>query len=228
MKAIVLTACNRPDYLREMLESLSKNDLTGYKLLLGIEPKDQSVIDLCNNIDFIETDIVVNESILGVRVNPHTLLKRAFTSGYTQVVYLEDDLLISPDAIEMCNWYFKRPEKNKHLCFNLYNHDSDENNVNEIHTSGKFSALGFAITQYQWKKFFDPSWFMHKSGWDFSFTGIIESGRATNMLPALSRTHHIGRFGGVHYRANMHDEMYIHNKYNEDKKDIEYTLVTNK
>lgn len=216
MKAIALTACSRPDYLKQMLNSLRENNLEGYTLFMNVEPVNKDVINMVNSIDFIPTNIVVNERKLGVRLNPYTLLKRTVDEGAHSIVYLEDDLLISPDAIALSNWYFSRFDKNKYLCLNLYNHDSNPEAPNDVHVGGGFSALGFAITAFQWKKHFDPAWFAHKSGWDFSFTDLIESKRAENMLPAYSRTHHIGRFGGVHYRPHMHDEMYMHNEWNKN------------
>lgn len=225
MKAIAITACDRVNYLDEMFQGLRQNNLEGYKLFMNVEPKNQEVIDYCNSIDFIEKDIVVNDRVLGVRLNPYTLLKRAFDSGATQVVYLEDDLALSPDLMDMCNWYFRRFDKNKYLCFNLYNHESDETRPEDIVVGGQFSALGFALTKNQWDKYFDPAWFVHKSGWDFSFTDLIETGKAYNVLPALSRTHHIGRYGGVHYRTHMHDDMYMHNKWNQEHTDVKYKLV---
>lgn len=226
MKAITITGYRRPHYMQEALESLKKNNTEGYTLFCGLEPGNQAVVDVCSSVDYIPTKIEVNHKILGVRDNPYHLLRKVFNLGATEVVYIEEDIILSPDTLDLCNWYFNLPDVNNHLCLNLYNHDSKSTlDPSDVLPGKGFSSLGIAMTKYQWDTFFSKLWHTHKSGWDFSFTQILEGGKIKNLSPAVSRTHHIGRFGGVHYRAAAHDKMYVHNHLNQDRGPFNYRVV---
>jgi hypothetical protein len=210
--AVTMTAFKRPKYLQTALDSLKKNDgLADYVLNFGVEPGNDEVIQICKSVNFMQSNTVVNPSRLGVRNNPYELLKRTFNSGAEGVLYLEDDIIISSDAVRLATWYLNHPRRNEFLCLNLYNHDSQADADPAATFAGsKFSALGFALTKEQWATHFEPAWKRDARGWDFSITGLIASGLLV-LQPRISRSHHIGRDGGTHYRASLHDAIYVVN-----------------
>jgi hypothetical protein len=210
--AMTMTAFKRPKYLQTALDSLSKNGgLDDYVLNFGIEPGNEEVIKICKSVSFMQSNAVVNPRQLGVRDNPYELLKRTFNSGVDGVLYLEDDIVISTDAVGLATWYLNHPRRNEFLCMNLYNHDSrSDADPAATFAGSKFSALGFAITKEQWATHFEPAWKRDARGWDFSITGLIASGLRV-LQPRISRSHHIGREGGTHYRAHRDDAMYVAN-----------------
>ena len=66
---IVMTACNRADYTKEVLISLSKCiGIENYLFLPHVEPMDDSVIEEVSGFDGCETSTTVNGHRLG-----HTL-----------------------------------------------------------------------------------------------------------------------------------------------------------
>jgi len=210
--AMTMTATKRPEYLEHVLVSLANNaSLDKYTLHLGIEPISQEVVKVCQDVKFIKTSITVNPQVFGVRKNPFELLKKTFDAGYDGVLYLEDDVSLSPDTVDMATWYFNNQDADKFLCLNLYNHDSQQQaDPAALFAGEKFSALGIGITKFQWKNYFEPSWFKDPRGWDYCFTNMIAEGHKV-LQPRVSRSHHIGRFGGVHYRAALHDKLYVDN-----------------
>ena len=210
--AMTMTACSRPGYLKQVLNSLSKNSGTEkYTLYFGVEPVNPEVAKVCQSVTFMKSHVTINPARLGVLRNPFELLKRTFDSGAEGVLYLEDDVVLSKDAVNMASWYFAQETKNNYLCMNLYNHDSAADADPAAMVGGaKFSALGMALTKEQWKTYFEPNWSNDRRGWDFSITALVESGKKV-LQPRVSRSHHIGRQGGTHYYAPMHDKLYIHN-----------------
>jgi hypothetical protein len=210
--AMTMTAFKRADYLKTVLKSLQGNPgIENYVLHFGVEPVDQEVISVCQNVDFMRTVVTVNQERLGVLKNPFELLKRTFDTGVDGVLYLEDDVILSPDAVRLASWYFQQPTTNNYICLNLYNHDSVAGaDPKAVFGGEKFSALGIGITRHQWKTHFEPNWENDKRGWDFSITALLASGMKV-LQPRYSRSHHIGRERGVHYRAAMHDKFYVNN-----------------
>ena len=112
MKTLTLTVNNRPGYLRQLLDSLRRNNVDGYDLLYcAVEPGCPEVLDVCKAIDFIPTHVHLNAERLGVRENPYQALRAVFDMGSDFNVYLEDDLLVSPDALDLANWYLEQDER---------------------------------------------------------------------------------------------------------------------
>lgn len=221
-KAIALTAFKRPEYLTQVLDSLKSNNTSLFETMyLGIEPVSTDVMKVCSNIDFIPTVRTINHKILGVRDNPFQTMKRAFDAGFDLVWQLEDDVVLSPDAAELIEAYSKYEHKNNYLCLNLYNPSSwDEPET--VYASKGFNALSMAITKEQWNTHFAPNFYSDQRGWDWSIIGLLQRTHLTNLTPALSRSHHIGRDGGTHYRPAQHDELYIHNPWKQDSLPVEF------
>lgn len=205
MKTITLTAYNRPDHLRQVIESLQKNNLTGYTLYCFVEPGNQNVYRLCQGIQFVQKHVIVNHRRLGVKENPYQGLKFVFDHGSLFNVYLEDDVILAPDAFNLANWYASQMEET--LCLNLFTYKK-AGDPKVIRRSKGFSALGLGIKKTSWDKWFQPSWHLSSRGWDWSITELLErEGKLQTLLPDQSRTNHIGRLG-THCTADFHDQTF--------------------
>jgi len=79
-KTATMVAWNRPEYFEPVIESLSKNDWYDYKLFIQLEPSEpetqQKMLDICNSIDFVPTDVRVNNAQLGVNFNNYYIIER--------------------------------------------------------------------------------------------------------------------------------------------------------
>lgn len=225
-KAIVLTTFRRPDYLKTVLESISKNEgLEDYTLCLACEPGFQDVLRLCQEVKFMKRVITVNPRIFGVRENPFLALKRAFELGAEAVLYCEDDVPISTDTTRLFEFCLGLPDFNERLCLNLYNPESNPEKPNAVILKKDTSALGIGMSKEQWKKWFEPLWHADIRGWDWSFSQMLEKEPTVfTVQPALSRSTHIGVKGGVHYVPAQHDKIYLNKPWHqvEPVKDFKY------
>jgi hypothetical protein len=232
-KTLTMTAYNRPEYLRQTLEQLRKNDFTDWShIKFGIEPGNVEVARVAESArEFIYAFIRINNGVLGVKNNPFMTLKSVFRPMKKKVtsnlnIYLEDDVLFSPDITRLANWYGDLSNKNDYLCMGFFRKDTleDVGGVKVEHNPKMFSALGLVITDYQWDNYFAPNWHKDPRGWDWSMKGFMESSGLGMLVPMVSRSYHIGRENATHYVPSQHDSVHVGVKWNQDPYQGEYTL----
>lgn len=211
MKAIVMTAYKRPEYLQHVITSISKANYSFFdKIIFHVEPGNEEVKKIIEGIGFIKTDIIFNKEVLGLPVNPHNAMTRAFNQGCDFALYVQDDCLLSVDAFDICEYYLTLNHKNIFsLC--LFNAAGKANlDESKIVTHSHFCSLGYGVTDKQWNAHIKDHYFTDKRGYDWSLLEHCKSLNYKVILPELSRAKHIGRYGGVHYRAHIHDKEYLH------------------
>jgi len=203
-KSITLPVHNRPYYLARTLNSLSKLNTSGYQLFVNIEPDNEASLDLIKQIDFMEVNLQINETRLGVRDNPFNLIERAFAAGSEWNYHIEDDLIFAPDVMNLVNWYFDNRIDDV-LIYGTCNRQKLTNNVmdcdvyvNPVH----FSGLGWCVDKKNWHEHIRNIWFDAspngvpiEEGWDWNIVRYLRYGKYAEMLPILSRSNTIGEFG---------------------------------
>lgn len=110
--AIIVTGYNRADALSSLLKSLSKiiTKRTDIALIISLENKaTSSVIEVANRFTWMfgEKKVVIQERQLGLR--DHFLWVGDQTEYYDNVIFLEDDLYVSPyllDGVEQLVKYY--------------------------------------------------------------------------------------------------------------------------
>ncbi|MGQ4273454.1 hypothetical protein [Terrihabitans sp. B22-R8] len=220
-RTITITAMARPELLRDMLLSLRENDLTGWKIFVAVEPSPaaQDIVELCRTLlSSADLDLRVNERVLGIQANPYHVQKRAFDSGSSLNVYLEEDLRLAPDALALAMW-FERHHQPHWLCLNLMagpcesaGYLSDPAWPAEVFESRTFNSLGFAARQEEWRSLIAPVWhpdvkprrrlggraanWRTRLGWDWSIFGLLASRpELRSVQPVLARSTHTGAMG---------------------------------
>jgi hypothetical protein len=229
MKTITLTAFKRLDCLIQLLKSLEANDLTGYsKLYCAVEPVDVNIVERLKKVKFIDVDITVNKTILGVRQNPFNILTKAFNEGSDYNVYLEDDMILSPDAFDFFNYYHDNLHTQDRLCACAYNYNSDPAYNNLVTLSNDFVALGVGIFKNHWNDYFKPYWFNEQfrkdmeidmggiGGWDWCIRAVMKKFNMTTIMPTYSRSYHTGKFG-VHCTPKCYDTMFKNHPYCKER-----------
>ena len=239
MKTITITAWRRPEYLRRSLESLRLNRPGGFDWILNcaLEPGCPETVNVCSTFDWPSVVIEVNRTRLGVRRNPYEALRRAFGRGSDMNLYLEEDVILSPDVIRMAEWFWQqtRPVPDRWLSLNLLRYDSDPSDPTGLTESKAFNALGFVLTRESWERWFEPAWNdddlareVHGpqvSGWDWAVTALLAKHPGLGTLtPALSRSNHIGREGGIHASPEFHDKAFGNLVLNADPDPGEYVI----
>lgn len=216
-KAICFTSYNRPNYLRKMLASLPKHD---FDLICYQEPQ-TATAELRNIFNQYKVKTTWNKEKLGVRKNPFELLNNSFKE-YNKIVYLEDDIVLSPDVVKMAEWYFDNIQDT--YCLNLIGGRCgwgvilNENNPNKLIKTNNFNSLGFALTKKQWDDNFKPFWFVDNNppyvGWDWAILFANQNNKT--MQPVMPRANHIGEIGGTHCTPDFHKSKFANIKLNKE------------
>jgi hypothetical protein len=207
---VAFTINNRPQYLREVLESWREaRGVGGVRALFRCEPGCPEAVALCEKADFFSHhQVSVNQYRAGVLANPLAVLEWAFQFHRTDFAVLaEEDMIVSTDAVELlewCNGSFEYADDV--LAVTLGQHDPQP--PADLATVLKVPWFGgwvWGTWRDRWQAL-APDWdtsYQHK-GWDHRIQDhwVGELGYKC-VAPALSRAQHIGRDGGVHCTPQM-------------------------
>lgn len=231
MKAITLPVATRPHYLIQLLSTLKDNNLEGWTLYINAEPCVE-VACVIRDIDFMPKSIVVNKTCLGVRQNPFNTINRAFSDGAEYVVHLEDDLIVSPDLLDLANWYYDNYRHNptEFINYGFFNYESESEEPEQLKiVTDVFTGLGWSTFSACWYKWFVPNWFnddINKEvwgpqtiGWDWSMASVAKTETLRSLQPHCSRSNHIGRNGGTYCAADFHDKTFPQIIINQELKE---------
>lgn len=237
-KTITIAAYNRPDHLRMLLDSLRAQllPLRNFQIIVSVDAggdKFCEVMEIAKSIDFVSSQVFHTAQNQGTNHNTFWLMDYVFDIlGTDWNVYLEDDLVLSPDAFNLVEWYIEHAEELRNygdisdigaycLC-RLRVHGAPEN----IYLSRAFVGWGFLMAAHQWETYAKPAWFNPKKMWDTSLaTYIREQGpKILNAFPELSRITNTGR-GGVHFTPEKYDALMQNHKYNQSHEEYPFELV---
>ena len=172
IKTITITAHNRPDLLKLVLEDLVRNNLEGWKVFFSVEPTQarDEIISIIDEIldGVVPYELILPETKLGVKTNPYKLMSYVYDEIGSDVnIYLEDDIRISPDVTKIADWYMTLPRKSYHefggvcLC-KFWATDKEYSNTQAsefIIDPYNFSALGFIVDRRGWYDQFKSNWY---------------------------------------------------------------------
>lgn len=230
---------HRYNYTKLSLESLRKNDLTGWKLFINIEPGPylDDYINLCNDIDFIENHIHLNSELLDVRKNTFNNIDKAIKSGSEFNVTVPDDLIYAKDAFSLANWYFDtfKNNKNEYMYYGLFSFANRIDFPSNLYVNKKsFIGFGTCFFPHTWNDLWSKGWFSdeltHKhfspktNGWDWMLDALAKEHELKGMHPWISRTKHIGVYGR-YSRPNHHAEVHNKIKINKDSIETKFKIV---
>ncbi len=225
-QAIAATAHNRPDRLRQLLDSIARADgAADWPIFLSIEPTERqaeilAVVDAYRGR--LDIHRRVNDERLGVRRNPHANVLWALAEGAELVLLLEDDLVLDRQGLRWSELVaaqaLRRPEV---MCANLLTttclsesiHMPAPCEVEALHDvvlrMRFFSSYGLLFTRAQWERHFAPNWFVDEprmegwrgqaaTGWDVAMNRLLLTSPELCVLQSLvPRVNHDGA-GGSH------------------------------
>lgn len=229
LRTITATAYRRPYLFKAMLETLLANDLAGWRIVVQIDPS--PVADEISQIAHtllqgLDREIIVNPTRLGVRENPYRLLERVFGDGSALNLYIEEDLLLAPDATKLALWYEAHhcPEW---LCLNLIAGGcasggllSNADHPSLLMSGTTFNSLGFAVRRQEWERLVAPVWMTERQdivkhdglptgGWDWQIYALLfDNLRLCTVQPVLARATHNGRLAGEFCKPWFHDRAF--------------------
>jgi hypothetical protein len=249
-----LVTNNKAEYLEKMLRSLrvayESCSQTFRDVVKGLyifcEPHPECIL-MCKQIDWIPVYIHTNVTQQGVRQNPFNALQFVFNQvKSTFNVHFEDDLIISPNAIQLVDFYytrFKTPDR--YLIYELFRYISPhdmyiesnfQNKVHIFHGTKHFAGLGWACTRNNWNRHLKPIWFQDlypdpentglRKGWNWTLSHYILSKKHKTIAPAYPHTSHFGeRWLGV---ENPPQNQQIYTDKWTNKEDFNFLIVDRK
>jgi hypothetical protein len=214
MKTITVLTYNRPDYLKLTLEALSRcRGLLQYEVFVSVDdaPKQERTVLLAKAFGcvFEPKHYHVQElsERLGINQHPYWAYNSAFGNGSDFNVVFEDDVVPAPDALELCDWYYEHPERDRYACLCMHSHSRiQDDRPLSMYEEMSFDPWGWAFTRQAWETIFKPNWTSHPNGWDWSVHFTIKKNGLKVLRPPLSRTTNIGREQGTNMPPEYWDK----------------------
>lgn len=212
MKTISLAVYKRPEYLERVLDSLSKNDWTGYTMFIAAEYNaDAHVLEMCHKIDWIEKQIFTTDKKLGCTLNTYRSIDLPFANGSDFNIYWEDDVLASPTLYHLANWFAEQKETSYSSCLlQSFIPKDAAGPTNSIIPTNGFSSHGFFVHrrhyyQYYKKYWLDDSLAVTKGeSWDFNVGRHLWANNVLSVQPTHPYSQHIGVYG-THSTKQLYD-----------------------
>jgi len=211
VKTITITAFERPKYLAQVINSISANNVSGWSMYAGVDPcgkKEQvEIVSILKSIKFMPVHISINPKRIGPTKNGFQVVSRAFGSGSVLNIHMEEDVVLSPDATEMAEWFFRRPDQDRWDALSFLPHPNiginDPSKPDVVYDlpldwsmgakgDTSYTSWGFCFTASVWRNLF-CKWWTKGVVWDIGLrSGMRREGKARILGPAISRSNHIG------------------------------------
>lgn len=208
---IAITAFERVDYLREAMLSweLANAD---YKLpvIFQCEPKDEEVIRACRRSPLTNSTVNVNPEIYGALSNPFYALNAGFEAGAEFVILGEDDSVVSADALTyllQCKYEYANDPNIIAVCTFQQTHSGDRD---EMYKAKHFASVVWGTWHDRWYGWMRDNWgHSYAHPWDLKLLEMVAAPESDYRVikPCMSRSQHIGKFGGTHMKPEEYDAM---------------------
>lgn len=197
-KIIVSTQNNRPEYTIQMLERLGRTDGIGnYRFIVSAEPGCDEVIDLLKSFDKCETKININKEKLGCNTNTFKALWQGFDAGATHVFHIEDDILVSKDALECYEHWVQTNDGSFSFCvYNRVLRNDFKPEMDRFLKRTEFTCWAVGFPKWAFIEAFGYQCF-HDSpvSWDVTLGRSTNRNKYTHTYTFLSRSQNIGAYG---------------------------------
>jgi glycosyltransferase involved in cell wall biosynthesis len=210
---IAISAYNRPEYLQRCISAL-----------YGAKGFSTDKYDIFCVMDCFE-DGSFNNNVLDVffynRLVPHITpkklgcnytIKKALEMAWADnpdfVLMLEDDIIISDDALQYIEWAANKYKDDGSVrTIGLWGHDDGwklgsplpDNESGKVMRQNYFTCWGWGTWKDRWKEM-NTNWTTGNDSHDTSWDVIVSShlGDRVEILPSLSRAYNCGEHGGTH------------------------------
>lgn len=239
MKTITFPVGYRPNYLTEFLHTLAQQDLDGYEIFCSVEKSPQciQILENCGiNINILHkphSSGLVSHS--GARVNMYNALNSAFEAGSDFNLHLEDDFLLSPDCVDLANWYYEnyKDKPLTYMSYGMFGFGPRGNDYTALEEVEFFEGLGWCAFKENWETCYKNAWWdeslakrHYKAyGWDWNVQAFFRENKCKAIRPVINRTQHNGRIGGTCCTVQHHDKHYVPLKWNQTEKITEFKII---
>lgn len=211
MQIITTPHYNRPNCTESMIKYLRKAvGIADWHVIFVCEPGCENVKEYCKHANLPSYEVIVNNRLLGLWENKKKCLDIAFNQRNADfVLHLEDDILISNDALlfyEWCNHTYLNQSQvftvngfNKIRAFDFYARRCPCCNMpfyTQIYRRLTYNSIGFAIWKDRYHSMvLNNDW----NGSDLSLENYRNKYNLFEVYPILSRINHIGHQQGTSF-----------------------------
>jgi len=239
MKTITFPVGYRPNYLKEFLYCLSQQNLAGYTVVCSAENSPEC-IDILKNSKLLlnilyKPNSIGQQSHSGARDNMFNVLNAVFTEGTDFNLHLEDDFLLSPDTVDLANWYYENFKNNPlaYTSYGMFGFSPRGDDYTLLEEVPFFEGLGWCAFKENWEACYKPSWYdevlvkkyFQAFGWDWSVQAFFKEYKCKALRPLINRTQHNGRVGGTCCTVQHHDKHYVPLKWNQTEHITEFKIM---
>ncbi len=178
--------------------------------------------------------IAVNRPKLGLwpyKNNAYATYDWVFAGGAQAVLAVEDDCLLSPDALQLCYWFLALPNCSDYLFLNLANCNRPEQTAGRelvcVESTRIESPWAWCFTRAAWERRIEPGWQCKQlppRGWDWSLSYRMAVMGWKSLTPVLPRARNIGRSLGENGGALLFDETLAQAAWSDGTWGDEYVL----
>ncbi len=215
-KAVVMTVCQRPFYLKPVLDGWSKvRGVDKWPFIFMVEntPTRDGMLRVINEWEhpsFLK-NIVLNDKKLGVLENPYQGFNLAFVN-WDFVVLAEEDLLPATNVLEYFEFaseFAYRDPKTVIVCA-----QGDGDNPWQLEYRNRFKVWLWGTWKDRWNSLIEPTWDHDystspipavapykapQSGWDWNLDMRIIPGHNKRCIyPGQTLVDNLGKYGGAH------------------------------
>lgn len=207
MKTISLATNNRPHYLQQCLDALKACPGVEDWLLVVSQEPNLDCFEMISKINWMPVNFFRNTICRGCNVNTFLAIETAFRLGSVYNLYLEDDIVLSPDALTLATqWGLENREP-----MALRRRVQDLNAPTEVRLSDEEGLLGcgFVCAYIHWP-YLREHWFemnpkeYNGETWDLALGDALLKSGTKLWRPMINRSRHIGVVG-THTRAETYD-----------------------
>lgn len=218
-----MTAWRRPDYTKQVLASLAScQDIGNWILFPKVEPGYDEVIALFKAWRASEIHLVINKKRLGLNRNTHSALMHAKETQADIITHIEDDTVLSPDALRYYKWAAKKVLKHDHaqkiIFISGYNRPRSRPSLMQSHGCDirtAWTPWGWAIDQLRLQWVLSRWSFSNNKCFTCSFNRKFHRSKYRSqfkeIFPRLSRIQNIGCRLGTNrpYNSNRHQVRWV-------------------
>lgn len=225
---ILVIAYNRPKMLRNLYQSI--RDQTGIQEIPSIFTQidagaatQDAVYDLATKYG---SKYLQKENV-GINRNSYEGMKFCFEELRSEwVLYLEEDLVLSPDALAFLRWCQSKSKILPNVgAYCLCNRAKDRPDPTLVrYGSRRFIGWGFMMHQSVWHAVAKNCWCNGSSMWDNRLANNLRSHGYFQVFPYLSRVTNVGRIG-THLTPAKYDELMKGQRAQTERRTYNYTLV---
>ena len=241
---IAFTVNDRPEYLRQTLESWSKvRGIENAYLVYQHEPDCPEALRVTDSaIPLALSHRLVNKKLAGVLRNPWLALKTAFEFHDADFAILaEEDLVVSPDVLEYFTWCQRYRDDPNVLGVTTYQHHEQPGGLSGVREADwsrddQWHFWVWGTWRDRWQNLIRDDWdFTYRSdcgcppdrrGWDWWIRNhLIRDAGMKMIAPSMCRSQHIGKFGGAHCTPDQFDALLSSCYAGPDVPPQEYKLI---